>query len=480
MATPITIAQSPQTPFSFAYGPNPIVLDGLSINYDKYVLKVYRFGSNVAIADVRQAPNTNGMAIFDLRNIIQSQVGPIESEIESTLNGLGTERLRTAGPEHLRYQVEIGYQIGNQAPVMNSNSSGIIKYGPYLVYAGAKFESEVTSFEGINYQTQIIGDDSNPPCTEIGASRNYARPFTDQYYSINGDETGDTFSTVYSYTDPIVQHWKYDGDWMATTWFNQLGIGNPAPPIQAKGIEAFDVVFYNGATLISTSTVPNIVSYGGGPNIAIGDGTAPDGPYSTITVASGPGNILTGSKPVNWTHYYIVPLAYTPCPEGQQQLNVTSFPVAMPIRVNKKEPQCNDFTPTEVSWINSDGYLDTFTFTKRWERTINQNNNTYLKEYADYASTSYDVNSYDAGSTVYSQSMKQIYTIQSDFVNDEEAYLLRSLFRSPQVKVQLSGGRWSAAKLINTSYVEKTHRKDKLFQYTIQFEIPGIAYNMRG
>ena len=212
MATPITIAQSPQTPFSFAYGPNPIVLDGLSINYDKYVLKVYRFGSNVAIADVRQAPNTNGMAIFDLRNIIQSQVGPIEPEIESTLNGQGSERLRTAGPEHLRYQVEIGYQIGNEPPVMNSNGSGIIKYGPYLVYAGAKFESEVSSFQGINYQTQIIGDDSNPPCTTIGASRSYARPFTDQFYTIEGDQTGDDFSTRYSYTDPIVQYWKYDGD----------------------------------------------------------------------------------------------------------------------------------------------------------------------------------------------------------------------------------------------------------------------------
>ena len=135
---------------------------------------------------------------------------------------------------------------------------------------------------------------------------------------------------------------------MATSWFNQLGIGNPSPPIQAKGIEAFDVVFYNGATAISTSTVPNIVSYGGGPNIAIGDGTAPDGPYSSITVASGPGNILTGIKPLNWTHYYIVPLAYTPCPEGQQQLNVTSFPVAQPIRVNKKESQCNDYDPTQV------------------------------------------------------------------------------------------------------------------------------------
>ena len=75
--------------------------------------------------------------------------------------------------------------------------------------------------------------------------------------------------------------------------------------------------------------------------------------------------------------------------------------------------------------------------------------------------------------------MKQVYTVQSDFINDEEAYLLRSMFRSPQIRVKV-GGTWNAAKLLNTSYVQKTHRKNKLFQYEVSFEIPGIAFNLRG
>ena len=174
-------------------------------------------------------------------------------------------------------------------------------------------------------------------------------------------------------------------------------------------------------------------------------------------------------------------MVYTNCPGGQQQLNVSDFPVADPIRVNLIEPECNDFIPTQFSWVNSKGYKDTFTFTKRNDRQLTQNNNTYLKEYADYASTSYSVNSYDRGNTVYSQSMKQVFTVQSRFMSDAEAHFLRSLFRSADVKVQsVPGGPWHSAKLLSTSWTLKNARKDKLFQYTVTYEIPQFNLEMRG
>lgn len=476
MATPITIEQAQTTPFEMAYGPNPIVLDGLSINWDKYVLRVYKFGSNIPIADVRQAPNTNGMAIFDLRNIIQSQVGPVRSDIETTLNGSTTNRFSTAGAEHVRYQVAIGYQQGNNEPVMNATGTTLLKYGPYLVYAGAKHETEVPFPVGM-FTTTVQGDDSIPVCTELGLGKGLGRPFSDQFYTYY--PTDDTIQTVYNFTTGVVRYKKYPSDWMATTWFNKLQIGSPAPDPKVKGIEAFDIVQYNGSTLLSTNTLPNIVSYGGGPNVAIGDGTNPDGPYSSITIASGPGNLPVTIN-ANTTHYYIIPLGYTNCPDPQQQVNVTDFPVMMPIRVDLLDPidGC-DFYPFEFSWVNSLGYKDSFTFIKRYDRDIVQNNNTYLSEYADYASTSYDVNTYDRGITTYSQNMKQTYTTMSDWMTDEESYLLRSLYRSADVKVKFDG-KWYAANLLTTSWTEQTIRKNKLFQYTVKFEVPGIAFNMRG
>ena len=158
---------------------------------------------------------------------------------------------------------------------------------------------------------------------------------------------------------------------------------------------------------------------------------------------------------------------------------MSDFPVADPIIVNIIEPECNDFFPYEFSWTNSKGYKDTFTFNKRSDRQFTQNNNTYLQEYADYAGTSYSVNSYDKGNTVYSQSMKQVYTVQSRFISEAEAHLLRSLFRSPDVKVKW-GTVWFSVKLLNTTWTEKTYRKDKLFQYTVTYEIPQLNLEMRG
>ena len=477
MATPITITQAPSDVFNWAYGPIPITLDGLSINYDKYVLQVFPFGSNTPVADIRQAPNTNGRAIFDLRNILQSQVGPIESSFEEAMDNSLLPYIRIGGPEQFRYQIAIGYQQGNNPPVMNSSGGVTVKYGPYQVVAGVTWEYDTTDELASDHISTIFGDDSNPPCTQ---SSKTGQPLTDNLDSISALTTGDDFATRYNYNGNLYRYNKYSSDDMFTTWYQKLQRISPLPDVKAQGIEAWDIVQYNGSTHIATSTIPNTTQYGGGPNINVGDGTAVSGPYSFITFGSGPANLPINLN-VNTTHYYVVPLVYTNCPDGQQQLNVSDFPVADPVRVNIIEPECNDFLPVQFSWINGRGYKDTFTFTKRFERQITQNNNTYLQEYADYAGTSYSVESYDRGSTVYSQSMKQVWTVQSRFMSDQEAYLLRSLFRSADVKVRWAvGARWYAAKLITTSWTEKTARKDKLFQYTVTFELPQTNFNMRG
>lgn len=478
MATPITIEQAPSDLFNFAYGPVPITLDGLSINYDKYVLQVFPFGSNIPIADVRQAPNTNGRAIFDLRNILQSQVGPIEANFETNMDDSTQPFIRIGGPEQFRYQIAIGYQQGNNAPVMNSSGGTTIKYGPYQVLAGATFEYDINQSAGTTFLSTIYGDDSNPPCTQ---SLKTGQPLTDTGDSISSLSTGDDFATRYNYNGNIFNYNQYSTDDMFTTWYQKLQRNSPLPDVKAQGIEAWDVVQYNSSgTQIAIDTIPNTTGYGGGPNINIGDGTTISGPYSFITFGSGPSNLPVNLN-VNTAYYYVVPLVYTNCPDGQQQFPVSDFPVADPVRVNIIEPHCNDFQPVQFSWINSWGYKDTFTFTKRFDRQINQNNNTYLQEYADYAGTSYSVNTFDRGNTVYSQSMKQTWTVQSRFMSDAEANGLSSLFRSADVKVRFSiSGVWYAAKLVTTSWTEKTARKDKLFQYTVTFEVPQYNFNMRG
>ena len=94
------------------------------------------------------------------------------------------------------------------------------------------------------------------------------------------------------------------------------------------------------------------------------------------------------------------------------------------------------------------------------------------------------VNEQSRGFTTYSQSIKEQWTATSGFMNDEEAKLLESMFKSPSVMVRFSVGeyanQWLPINLLSSSYTEKTIRKDKLFQYTVNYKLANNIKSQRG
>ena len=110
----ITIPQTPHSPFDMAYGANPITLSDISNNADKYALRIYVVGQTEPIADIRQTPNRVGRAIFDIQNILQSQVGPMVNNIDS-LNYQSFQsntRLALAGRSLVEYQIATAEETG--------------------------------------------------------------------------------------------------------------------------------------------------------------------------------------------------------------------------------------------------------------------------------------------------------------------------------------------------------------------------------
>ena len=103
----ITITQSPALPFDMGYGANPITLTGITPAEDKYALRIYIVGQADPIADIRQSPNRFARAIFDVQNILQSQIGPANYNIDG-LNALSivqTRPLHIADGELVEYQI---------------------------------------------------------------------------------------------------------------------------------------------------------------------------------------------------------------------------------------------------------------------------------------------------------------------------------------------------------------------------------------
>ena len=102
--------------FDMAYGPNAITLEGLTTG-DKYALRIFVVGNPVPIADIRQTPNRQGRAIFDIQNILQAYVGPQVNTIDSlhfSLTGFvaQNERLALAGPTLVQYQIAYAEESG--------------------------------------------------------------------------------------------------------------------------------------------------------------------------------------------------------------------------------------------------------------------------------------------------------------------------------------------------------------------------------
>jgi hypothetical protein len=182
-----------------------------------------------------------------------------------------------------------------------------------------------------------------------------------------------------------------------------------------------------------------------------------------------------------------VPVLYSPVscsPDEQQQTPIMNEAAWRIQRYNVLEKPCNDYPHVQFAWLNSEGFRDQFTFTKRNEMKINTKRNNFLKEAADYNDTRYIVDKQSRGFTTYSQSIKEDWTATSGYMNDEEVALIESMFKSPSVNVRFSTGEyaneWIPINLVSSSYTEKSYRKDRLFQYTVNYKLANNIKSQRG
>lgn len=468
MPTTITISQLPNTPFDMAYGPNPITLSGITSGEDKYVLRIFDGGST-PLADIRQTPNKYGKAIFDLQNILQSKVAPPDYNIDSLGVGAGTANsIRNTSTESMYYTISIGYELGGTVTLMP------VGYGPYVVYGGSKQYFEVPYYAEA-YQAEVTTGVDN--CNQVNR---VGKALTDIKWLTGPADTGDDIQDYITINQNISTRDVYSDDLTTTSWFQFIDRSGTLDT-KIRGIEAWKIYFCTDDLVQGLPTViPNITSYGGGPNASVGDGFGMPNTLKAVTLATGPFN-LPGSTtiPAGTTHYYIVPVAYSPAVCASTVNDLDDQDLLQAQRFNIIDAKCNDYEHMQFSWLNSLGFKDYFTFTKRVDNTTSTNRNQFLKEAADYNGTAYSVNEGQRGYTSYSSKIEDIYTVTSSFMNDDQAKLLQFMFQSPDVRVRMADDAplvWRPINLLSTSYDQKTNRKDKLFQYTVRFK---IAHNIK-
>ena len=457
----INLTQSPGD-YNLVYGPNAVTLQNIGTLDRKYVLQIKR--GNELIADIRQLPNTAGAAIFDIQNILQSFVKQSRGDIEDRAN------FTTSENETMYYQLHCGSELLSGGVNIDVVTTVRVAMGGTKPYYEIQWDSsDVTPI--------LSKDEAATECTlvdQVASALTDMPVYTQSQFSVTGKGG---FPPTMNVNTPIYNIKLTEDDNHTISYWNLFQPGQSgAPQIDTKQtVEAIEVMQFNGAQIISADVIQNTIPNGGGPNVAIGDGIVPQWPYYAVTFGSGPKN---GSFTLSnmCTHYYVYPRAHSPitCTPGA----LSSF-TATPLRVDIVDNNCLDYDHYEFSWTNSYGFRDYFLFTKKNQKKVSITRNNYFKEAADYASTSYQVDKYDRGTTTYSQLLKETYTATTDYLTDVEAAYLERLFTSPDTRVKI-GDEWQPVAALSKSYTQKTYQKDQLFQYTINFELAHPIKSQRG
>ena len=500
MATTVLLSQSPGD-YNLAYGPNPVTLTTLSSGADKFVLQVRTVGGDI-LADIRQTANSEGNAIFDIQNILQSyvHVSPVNTEIIGVGNA-SPANLQDSTQEVEQYIIRIGEETSGVVELRS------VSYGPYNVIGGKKPWYDLTWGEG-QYQGAINGDDSNPACTNVYFN---GRPLSDEndIFILGSDLTtqGVAAPSSIGINTRINVHDVYASDFHTVSYFNPIYQGLPTPASQAQGIEGFRITTYESdGSQVDDIIIPNIVANGGGPNINYGDGTQPANNTAVITGGFGPQNLnnftyyTTPLATATFTldpavaYYYVQTVAYNPatCMASFVGYADESLHYVQMYRIFNRGtvfPQagCLDYDHIQFSWLNSFGFRDYYTFTKKNVRSTNRKANNYLANTVDYNGTNYATSTGARGYTTYSQEIKEQFTASTGYMSDAEADYLEGLFNSPDVRVRLGNSApagyeayFFGCNVTSASWTEKSYRKDKLFQYDIKFKLANNVKSQRG
>lgn len=457
-----------------AYGPNILQCFNSSGGGNRIIAQIFDASDDSMLADLRQLPNPSSYAYFDIQRILQSQISQTPTQGDTTS---GTIPLFTCPNESFDYYVGVG----------TVNTSGTVSITTY--YSGSVVDNylAIPGRKPATYPNGQVSwqDYSNyvPTVSTVGVNNDavvdsFQNALTDDIYNVveYGDITdGKPAGYGFGATSPITKI-KVNTNTDHTLQFLQRwlngGTGGGAPAYY-NGINYIRFITYNGNTLIADTQINNWIANGGGPNLTYNSQNTPQGEFNILGLKTGFNNSLVTS---NTTHMYV----FVGCQTDDTFTNGEDTRISNAYRIDIVDGECNDFDVIQVKWLNSLGGTDYFTFTKRNDEQIKVSRNTYVKTNQDWLGTAWTNYSYDRGETVYNQSGEVSYVANTRYLSNDESQYLKNLYLSPDVKVKFgTTGNWESAILTSNTWKEKTYRKDKLFQHTINFKLAN-KLNLQG
>jgi len=401
-----------------AFGWNLVSLYDNNNTGVKMVLQLFKDNFSTKIAEIRQYPNLSGYCHFDIRRILENCVDytdgleVIDNYLNNTL-------------EDFKLQIKAGYE----------NTSGQAVVIPWYMNALSQFRiiPARKNFYDLTLDTSSFITTAqyyNSDTASFTGYSNSMNPITNRDFT-HILKNKEDFTITLSPATFVTNDGDNDGYYGPSlrTFYNR----------HQFYLRKTDNTYVYGSVITNTNTISLFTSYQMGYSNSVFKPYFDNGTIAEVfLVVSG----TTGIVPAK-TYSFTVDL----------------------------EDDCRDYEPVQVSWINSYGFRDYFTFQKRWEKSINVTKNTYKKLLGNWGGGLMTIPSYDRGDKVFSQNGSESITLSTKFLEDNEAEFLKNLYLSPDVKIKFRDEtNWTPVVLQDQTWTQRTFRKDKYFQYTINLK----------
>ena len=440
----ITIRQEPTSPNMANSNLLWVVTSGLTGNPQyQYVLDIYESGSSTLIQRVKQQPNPGNKGIFDLGQIIPTQ---LESD-----NVWTAAPFTLLGKSNKDFEIKFGEEYGT------STSSSVTLYDG----AGSPGNPSVTGLDFYTITDGLVEPNSG--------DWNFASA---SYYTSSVAPTGGSgnFTRSSALTNASLTQSIQDGEYETISLYN----GN-FDLSSTNAQDAYYVQFrvYNSAgSNIQNFDFYNIDSNGGGPRTSEAEEwsdvyTDQTNRTRLLHIGVGPQNLADTGNTLNsnWA-YYIVEVT------GQESAGIEDgSAIYASYRFTKDEANCS-YPGARFAWKNEFGVWDYYTFKLAESTTGGVERQSYEQSFVDFSNPTitlpYDIER--RGKSQYYNKVNKTHTANTDYLNQADADFLRELFFSTNVYLQ-EGTDFVPVVITTANVTEKTNpRSQKLFRYTVEYQ----------
>jgi len=427
--------------------------------------------SGTLIAKIKQrrngySPDNNGAtqrarAFFDLREIINSQL--VDTVFDQNQTGIPFQTIH-----------KIGVNVPAEPFSFNGdNRTDETQAQTIYVKAYQQYSSSVTAIPS-EETTPTVNDTliyipaSLPLLTARDTDSDYIQGTAFQAYQASNaadlflsdvkDGTGD-----YNISGRI--NYIQDTDYHTIAFLNDY-------TNFTSDLDYIQIAYYNSSNVLINDAeyIANITANGGIPP---NDGSLTDA-GRLLYFGCGAGNLEaqsdnTDARPSNnsgWAYYTI---------RGTSTTNVdptaATFETA-PYYFIKQDGSCKGFKVRRLAWRNSLGCYDYFNFKMKSTQTIEVTRNNYNTIMGRFNASKWYYNNTMRGKRTREVTAVLKETLNTDWITEEQAYLLEKLIMSTDVYVVENADTEFTQGVIVTdsSIVKKTVANDKMIQYTIQIE----------